>query len=51
MPRIIATLRRRIERAGRLREAAFEAGDMVTWKRAADRGAKLRDALITALSA
>jgi hypothetical protein len=51
MPRIIATLRRRIERAGAARTAAFDSGDMVAWKRHADRASTLRDALLSALKA
>ena len=49
--RLTATLRRRIERAGAARSAAFESGDFLAWKRHADRANALRDALLTLLSA
>ena len=49
--RILVTLRRRIERAGAARTAAFDSGDMTAWKRHADRANALRDALLTLLSA
>jgi hypothetical protein len=44
--RITATLRRRIQRASALRETAHKSGDIEAWKRHADRGNRLRGALL-----
>lgn len=49
--RILTTLRRRIERVGAARHLAFATGDMVAWKKAADRANALRDALLNYLFA
>ena len=49
--RLTSALRRRIERVGAARAAAFDSGDFLAWKRHADRANALRDALLTLLSA
>lgn len=49
--RITRTLTRRILAAGTARQAAHERGDISAWSYWADRGGKLRDALIRHLSA
>ena len=48
--RITRTLTRRILAAGTARQAAHERGDIPAWSYWADRGGKLRDALIRHLS-
>ncbi len=48
--KIETTLHRRIAAVGAARQAAHERGDIDAWKRAADRGGRLRDALIAILN-
>jgi hypothetical protein len=49
--RITRTLTRRILAAGTQRQAAHERGDISAWSHWADRGGKLRDALIRHIQA